>query len=97
MVEFTAPIFWLFAFLVGVSVFVLRYREPDVERPYRVPLYPLPPILFCLTCLFMLYSSLSYAFDEAHYEPVWAVALVAVGVVLSFFNPPARGSSDPEQ
>ena len=50
MVEFTAPVFWGFLFLVGVSVFVLRARDRDAERPFRVPLYPLTPAVFCAAC-----------------------------------------------
>jgi amino acid transporter len=60
MVEYTAPVFWFFMLLVGLSLFVFRWREPDRERPYRVPLYPLTPLLFLLTCGYMLYSSLVY-------------------------------------
>jgi len=96
MVEFTAAIYWTFALLVGLSLFVLRHRDRQMERPYRVPLYPLPPILFCASCLFMLYSSLSYAFAAAKYEPVWAVALVAIGVVAAFFNPPREEAGHDE-
>ena len=43
-----------------MALFVLRAREPDVERPFRVPLYPLVPAIFCLTSLYLLYSSLAY-------------------------------------
>ncbi len=60
MVEFTAPIFWLFFLLTGLSLFVLRRREPEVARPFLVPLYPLIPLLFCATCLYMLRASLAY-------------------------------------
>ena len=61
MVEYTAPVFWFFFLLVGLSIFVLRRKEPTTPRPFRVPLYPLTPILFCLVCIYMLRSSLSYA------------------------------------
>ncbi len=61
MVEYTAPVFWLFFFLAGLSLMVLRSKEPDADRPFRVPLYPLTPILFCAACLYMLQSSLTYA------------------------------------
>ena len=44
--EYTAPVFWLFFLLVGVSLFVLRRRDPDLPRPFRVPLYPVLPLLF---------------------------------------------------
>ena len=38
----------LFALLTVVGVFRLRRREPDLPRPFRIPLYPLPPFLFVL-------------------------------------------------
>jgi APA family basic amino acid/polyamine antiporter len=46
IVEYTAPVFWFFFLLVGISLFVLRRKEPDAERPFRVPLYPLTQHLF---------------------------------------------------
>ena len=60
MVAYTAPVFWLFLLLVGISYFVLRRREPEQERPFRAPLYPLIPALFCLTCAYLFYASLVY-------------------------------------
>jgi basic amino acid/polyamine antiporter, APA family len=60
MVEYTAPVFWLFFLLTGVSLFVLRARDSRTPRPFRVPLYPLLPILFCATCTYLLYASLAY-------------------------------------
>ncbi|MGK7907396.1 MAG: APC family permease [Synechococcus sp.] len=59
-VEFTAPVFWFFLFLTGLSLFVLRWRDPELPRPFRVPLYPLVPLLFCLTNAYMLQASLAY-------------------------------------
>ena len=60
IVEYTAPVFWFFFLLVGIALFVLRRKEPDAERPFRVPLYPVTPLLFCLTSAYLLYSSLAY-------------------------------------
>jgi amino acid transporter len=60
MVEFTAPVFWLFFLLSGLSLFVLRRREPHAPRPFRVPLYPLTPAVFCATSAYLLYASLAY-------------------------------------
>jgi APA family basic amino acid/polyamine antiporter len=60
MVEYTAPVFWLFFFMVGLSLIVLRIRDPGTPRSFRVPLYPLTPILFCASCLYMLQASLAY-------------------------------------
>ncbi len=61
MVEYTAPVFWLFLCLTGVALFVLRRRDPTRPRPFRVPLYPLTPLAFCLTSGYLVYSSLAYA------------------------------------
>ncbi|MCM8613960.1 APC family permease [Accumulibacter sp.] len=61
MVEFTAPVFWTFLFMVGLAVFRLRRRHPGVARPFRVPLYPLTPLLFCAACAWLAWSSVSYA------------------------------------
>lgn len=60
MVDYTAPVFWLFFLATGVSLFVLRMNEPEVDRPFRVPLYPLVPILFCLASAYMLWSSVAF-------------------------------------
>ncbi len=61
LVSATAPVFWAFFFLTGVSLFVLRWRDPHQPRPFRTPLFPLPPIIFCSTCAYMFYSSITYA------------------------------------
>jgi len=85
MVEFTAPVFWLFFLLAGLSLFVLRRREPDLPRPFRVPLFPLLPLLFCATCAWMLWSSLSYVFSQSlgGLNAAWiGVAVLAAGLLL---------------
>lgn len=84
MVDYTAPVFWFFFLLTGISLFVLRLKEPEVHRPFRVPLYPLIPILFCLACGYLLYSSLDYA-SHINYRGIGApvgVAVVLAGIPL---------------
>jgi basic amino acid/polyamine antiporter, APA family len=60
MVDYTAPVFWFFLLLTTLSLFVFRFRGQFESIPYRVPLYPLPPLLFLAACVYMLYSSLAY-------------------------------------
>lgn len=37
---------WIFSYiLVNISVMLLRVRRPEIDRPYKTPLYPLPQIL----------------------------------------------------
>ena len=40
---------------------VLRFKEPDVERPYRVTGYPVVPLVFCCVCGFLIYNAVEYA------------------------------------
>ena len=85
MVEFTAPVFWLFFLLTGIALFVLRVREPGARRPYRVPLFPLLPLIFCASCAYMLWASLSYVYSQSlgGLNAAWiGVAVLAVGAVL---------------
>jgi len=61
LVAGTAPAFWLFMIATGAALLALRRREPAAPRPFRVPGYPLMPIVFCASSLFMLEAALRYA------------------------------------
>jgi APA family basic amino acid/polyamine antiporter len=74
----SAPVFWALFLGTGVAMMVLRQREPNRERPFEAPLYPLAPLVFCGTCLFMLYRSIAFA----QWLAVAGAAPVAVGLVL---------------
>ncbi len=60
LVDYTAPAFWIFMTLSGFAVIVLRRKFPNAARPYRTPLYPFMPLLFCAANIFMLWSSVTY-------------------------------------
>ncbi len=83
-VEYTAPVFWLFFLLVGIALFVLRRRDPARPRPFRVPLYPVLPLLFCATSAYLLYSSLAYTGRGAL---VGVGVLAAGGLLLLLLKP----------
>ncbi len=44
--------------MTAASVVVLRRKLPDLERPYRVPGYPVVPLLFVLVAMVLLYATL---------------------------------------
>ncbi len=81
MVDFTAPVFWFFFLWVGIALFVLRVQETDTPRPFKVPLYPFTPFVFCCTCAYLLYSSLAYTGVGA----LVGVAVLLAGSVLLWF------------
>lgn len=79
MVDFTAPVFWFFFLFTGISLFILRKKYPNVQRPFKVPLYPITPILFVAFCGYMLYSSLSYTGIGS----LVSVAVLIIGLLFS--------------
>ena len=45
----------IFTTLTALSVILLRYKDPSVKRPWKVPLYPITPILYCLFNFWIIY------------------------------------------
>src|SRR5690606_29871021 len=80
MVDFTAPVFWFFFLAIGISVMVLRRKAPHTPRPFRVPLYPITPLIFCGSCTYLLYSSLTYTGVGA----LVGVAVLLLGTLFLF-------------
>jgi amino acid transporter len=84
-VTFTSPTFWLFHFLVGCALFRLRAMRRDYAPAFRVPWYPVLPLLFCLANAFMLYKSVPYAFVMTPNSMLASVVVLAIGAVLAFW------------
>src|SRR6267142_2346056 len=88
MVAYTTPVFWTFMYLVATSLVVIRDRAKE-KAPFGVPLYPHIPFVFCMACLYMLYSSIDYV-RNPDYGPKfgWAVGaglvVMAAGIPLYF-------------
>ncbi len=80
MVAYTAPAFWLFFMLTAVSLFLLRRQAPINADPFRVPFYPVTPLLFVSACAFMLYSSFNYAMSL---DPGSIGAIIGICMVFS--------------
>jgi amino acid transporter len=79
MVEFTAPVFWGFLFLVGLALIWLRHTDQHTTRPFKVPLYPVLPMIFCAACAWLAYSSVTYAISQNAIHV--SMGLIASGVL----------------
>ena len=79
---YTAPVVWLFFLATGLSVFVLRHKDPQTPRPYKVSGFPGPAIIFCACCVFMLYSSVSYALAVKPVGFITVTCVLLAGVVV---------------
>lgn len=88
MVDYTAPVFWGFLFMLALGLFVLRKREPNRKLPYRVPLYPVTPLIFCLSCLYMLYASIAHTGTAA----LVGLMVLAAGLPILLFQRSDRDS-----
>ncbi len=47
--------------IVCVTVIYLRYARPNINRPFRTPLFPVTPLLGALMCFFLLMSLMAHA------------------------------------
>ncbi|MEZ6140280.1 MAG: amino acid permease [Zavarzinella sp.] len=86
LVACTAPVFWLFFFLTGTSLFVLRWRDPDARRTFKVPMYPILPAFFVLSCAFMLWKATAYAFEQEPAEAIVVIGLMMLGIPLGWIS-----------
>ncbi len=59
-VTLTAAVFWMFFCLTGIALLVLRAKDPDTPRPFRVPGYPIVPLIFCAWCAYMVVGTVLY-------------------------------------
>jgi amino acid transporter len=57
---YMAAAVYSFYLATSLAVFVLRRKEPQAERPYRVAGYPWTTIIFCAVCAFLIYSAVAY-------------------------------------
>lgn len=62
---------WLLYIPTAIAHMRLRRTRPDVERPFRTPLYPLIPILFLLASVFIVYISWFDPADPTRLNPDW--------------------------
>jgi amino acid transporter len=74
LVAGSTPVYWALSLLTGLAVFMLRRKDRDRDLQFSIPLFPLPAILFCATCAYMLYASAAYA--------RWLVLLAVVPLVI---------------
>ena len=85
---FTYVIFggWIFYALAVLSVVVLRRKEPGLVRPFRVPGYPLVPILFALTAGAIVVNTLI----QTPRESLLGLAFIALGIPIYWIQNAVR-------
>lgn len=77
MVDYLSPVYWGFLTLSGAALLRLRRLLPHAARPFRVPLYPWLPLLFCACSACLLVASLLYVKSGA----LVGLAVLGAGVL----------------
>ena len=72
---------WIFYGLVTSAVFVLRFRAPDLERPYRTLGYPIVPLVFVVVALWLVINTLV----NRPVESVAGLVLIALGLPVYWY------------
>ena len=81
MVAYTAPVFWTFFLLTGLTLYRLRRRD-GVKAHFNVPLFPVVTFAFCAMCAFMLYKSVTYIMNP-QFGPKFGNAVLAGLMVMA--------------
>lgn len=56
-------VMWTFTTLLAIAVIVLRKREPELSRPFKVPLYPVIPLIAILGGAFVVVMTFFIQFN----------------------------------
>jgi len=73
----TVSIGTLVAFsMVAIGIIVMRRTHPDLERPFKIPGYPVTPILTVLACLYILWGLAAIT---------WVIFGIWIAIVLMFY------------
>ena len=91
VVRYTQFSLLLCSLLAVLGVIVLRFTRPDITRPYRVWLYPIPPVVFSIIAtIWMMFYLL-----RAHTAESLAGLATALSGLLLYFCAQKRGDRSP--
>ncbi|NLS93075.1 MAG: amino acid permease [Planctomycetaceae bacterium] len=75
---YTAAVVYSFYLATSLAVIVLRWKEPDVERPYRVSGFPVTTLIFSAVCGYLIYRAIIYKPQVA--AAGWIILLVGLPI-----------------
>ncbi|MHC4532611.1 MAG: APC family permease [Planctomycetota bacterium] len=83
----------LFALLFVGAVYVLRWRRPDMERPFHVPGYPVVPAIFMAVIIFMAV----FAFKQWPKPSIYSLGSILIGIPVYYTWSFIRRQRDTQQ
>ena len=89
---------WSFYVLTFIGVMKLRKTHPDLHRPYKVPLYPIIPIIAIVSGLFVVFNQLFLAGPKNTIISIGGVIVTLIGLpVYSYMNKKNAASESTEK
>ena len=82
LVNYVQALLQLSSLLCVLAVIWLRIRMPRQARPFRVPLYPLPPLIFVAVSLWMFVGMVR----AKPMESAWGTATLLIGILIYLFS-----------
>ena len=70
------------SFATVLGIFVLRWQQPDLPRPYRTFLYPLPPLIY----LALTGWTLWFVLVSRPAEGLFGIGIIAAGLIFYFLS-----------
>ncbi|UDM32418.1 APC family permease [Lentilactobacillus laojiaonis] len=75
-------VMWIFNTLLFIAVFKLRRVEPELERPYKVPGYPIVPLIAILGGVFILSTTIITQLGLA----IVGLIITAIGIPIYYIH-----------
>ncbi|MDN5831058.1 MAG: amino acid permease, partial [Tetragenococcus halophilus] len=79
-------VMWSFSMLLFLAVFILRKKAPEMPRPYKVPLYPVVPLIAMIGGGFILMMTLITTPGLA----LTGIGVTAIGVPVYYYMKKSR-------
>ena len=63
-----------------ISLFILRYKEPYLDRPYKVWGYPFTPLIYLIVNGWILF----YSFQHSQFESIIGIGIIIISIATHF-------------
>ena len=74
-------VMWIFFVMCVCGIFILRSKHKDLERPYKVPFYPIVPLIGIIGGAYILVSTLITDFSNS----IYGIGITLVGLPVYFY------------
>lgn len=82
LISYTSVAAWFFYALVGLSLFILRWKLKYIQRPYKVWLYPVTPMIFVAVSFFLVINTVI----RTPFESLFGIGIMLMGLPIFWMS-----------